>query len=127
MTIHFSRPICFSLLPIAFIWLYWCWCQQRQQGWSTLLPKAISKRLVHGQDNLKQSIPWITALWLLIIIIALAGPNLRSKAITAVSGGNARVLVMDMSMSMRATDAIPDRLHIARFKALDLLKNWRGG
>ncbi|MFM2483634.1 VWA domain-containing protein [Celerinatantimonas yamalensis] len=127
MNIHFIRPEWLWLFPVIGIWLYWQWRSHRQQGWYTLLPDAITQYLVLGSSGVRQGWPWLMTLILSLTLVALAGPSIKKAQITAMQGGNARVLVMDMSMSMRATDAKPDRLHIARYKALDLLKSWRGG
>ncbi|ATF10381.1 TPR domain protein in aerotolerance operon [Candidatus Enterovibrio altilux] len=64
--------------------------------------------------------------WLLSVF-ALAGPSWQQNEMPAVSLSGARVLVMDMSRSMYATDILPNRLTQARFKALDMLPGWKEG
>ncbi|MFM2477432.1 VWA domain-containing protein [Celerinatantimonas sp. MCCC 1A17872] len=128
MPIHFARIEWLWLIPIVLIWLYWHYRRRAEQGWSNILPQAISQYLLatkSGKTN--RHWPWLLGLWLIVSCIALSGPSIQKKNLTAVSGGNARVLVLDMSNSMLATDAKPDRLHIARYKALDLVKQWHGG
>lgn len=58
-------------------------------------------------------------IWLLSII-ALAGPTWQKIEKPVFQVKRASVLVLDMSMSMRATDVKPNRLSKARYKAIDL-------
>ena len=62
-----------------------------------------------------------------IAIVALSGPSVSKQQRPSYINSSARVMVMDMSMSMYATDIKPNRLTQARYKALDLLKNWQEG
>lgn len=57
----------------------------------------------------------------------MAGPSWQSAERPSVQNSAARVLIMDMSRSMYATDLAPNRLTQARYKALDLLKGWQEG
>ncbi|MDN3685501.1 VWA domain-containing protein [Vibrio sinaloensis] len=68
------------------------------------------------------------AAWLgAIAILALSGPSLTSKSRPSFANSSARVVVMDMSMSMYATDVKPNRLTQARYKVSDLLSYWQEG
>lgn len=67
------------------------------------------------------------SVWWTITIIALAGPSFSTSERPSFEKTQARVLIMDMSMSMYATDVKPNRLTQARYKALDLLSQWREG
>ncbi|WP_061778628.1 VWA domain-containing protein, partial [Vibrio natriegens] len=59
--------------------------------------------------------------------IALAGPSWQSNERPSFKLSQNRILVLDMSRSMYATDIKPDRLAQTRYKALDLLPNWKEG
>lgn len=128
MPIHFARIEWLWLIPIVLFWLYWHYRRNTQKGWSSILPPAISDYLLTAKPSqTHRHWPWVLGLWLIISCFALSGPSIQKRDLTAVSGGNARVLVLDMSNSMLATDIKPNRLHIARYKALDLIKQWHGG
>ncbi|GAL02717.1 TPR domain protein in aerotolerance operon [Photobacterium aphoticum] len=79
----------------------------------------------HSQKT-QRFLPGLSVLWL-CMVIALAGPSWQKTTLPAYSLSNARVLVMDMSRSMYATDVTPNRLTQARFKAMDMLPGWKEG
>ncbi|GGA79972.1 hypothetical protein GCM10011369_22470 [Neiella marina] len=58
---------------------------------------------------------------LLIAIIAGAGPSFSRQSTPLVSSEQARVLVLDMSLSVWATDVKPNRLARLRYKAIDFI------
>ncbi|EGU54284.1 vWA domain-containing protein, partial [Vibrio tubiashii] len=62
-----------------------------------------------------------------IAIVALAGPSFSKQERPSFANTTARVVVMDMSMSMYATDIKPNRLTQARYKVSDLLASWQEG
>ncbi len=59
--------------------------------------------------------------------IALAGPSWQQQERPAFQLQSARVLVLDMSRSLYATDIKPNRLTQLKYKALDLLPKWKEG
>ncbi|MGL6026774.1 MAG: VWA domain-containing protein, partial [Vibrio sp.] len=69
----------------------------------------------------------LLALAWLIATLALAGPSWQTATRPSMQNSAARVLIMDMSHSMYATDLQPNRLTQARYKALDLLQGWSEG
>jgi Ca-activated chloride channel family protein len=123
-----------TLMRPAYLWcliplLAWFFVRLKQplrQGWYQILPEEIARKFV-GESTVKMRAPWLTTSLLTLLILALSGPSWQAQEPNLSRGGNARVLVMDMSMSMRATDVKPNRLQLARYKALDLLKYWRDG
>ena len=64
--------------------------------------------------------------WLLTVI-ALSGPSFSYTERPVASLNQAKVLVLDMSLSMRATDLKPNRLTQMRFKITDLLTSNKEG
>ncbi|NVK24153.1 MAG: VWA domain-containing protein [Gammaproteobacteria bacterium] len=124
---HFLRPEWFYLLlGLAFFW----WLKLNNTGktqWHQILPPHLSNALLgQNQQTLKQNKWLIPILWL-IAITALAGPTWQKIEKPVYQIKRASVIVMDMSMSMRATDMKPNRLTKARFKAIDLAKNITDG
>lgn len=118
---HWLRPAVLLLLLLlpAVYWLSARW--QPADGWQQLLAPHLYRRLLQQQQQHQQRPLWLLLL-LALGIIAAAGPSWQKLPQPAVMLNRATVLVMDMSMSMRATDIKPNRLSQARFKALDLLK-----
>ena len=62
-----------------------------------------------------------------IACIALSGPTWRSIDMPVYEMEKAQVIVFDLSYSMFATDIKPNRLSQAKFKAIDLIKQWSEG
>ena len=62
-----------------------------------------------------------------IACIALAGPTWRSIDMPVYEMEKAQVIVFDLSYSMFATDIKPSRLAQAKYKAIDLIKQWSEG
>ncbi|HCH1686097.1 TPA: VWA domain-containing protein, partial [Vibrio parahaemolyticus] len=76
-----------------------------------------------------QSKPYFT-IWGLawaIACVALAGPSWQSNTRPSFELSQNRMLVLDMSRSMYASDIKPNRLTQTRYKALDLLPKWKEG
>ncbi len=123
-TLHFIRPLWLFLLPLVVI-LPWAWKRTRRPAgdWSKVcdphLLRWLSVRQVTEQGM--QSGPWLAALALLIVILALAGPSWQKLPDRSYSARGARVMVVDLSRSMLAEDMRPNRLTRARFRLADLL------
>lgn len=127
---HLLRPLWLvALLPAA---LFWWLLQTRRQDlspWQQLIANHLQPVVLIGQQLQRQS-PWAMPLlaccWLLAIL-ALSGPSWQKLPQPALTINKATVLIMDMSLSMRATDMAPDRLTQQRFKALDFVEKLREG
>ena len=70
-----------------------------------------------------RSIIWLAVFWN-IAVLALAQPSFEKVPQPAFAAQKAKVIVFDLSASMRATDILPSRLQQAQFKALDLISAW---
>ncbi|MDO6581366.1 VWA domain-containing protein [Photobacterium sp. 2_MG-2023] len=112
-----------ALIPLAVL-LPWLAQRRAQSGLiaAHLQPdnKPSSQR-VRVLSLLLLSIGWILA------VIAMAGPSWQKQMLPASNLSGARVIIMDMSNSMYATDLPPNRLTQARYKAMDLLPYWQEG
>lgn len=64
---------------------------------------------------------WMLAFVWIISVIALAGPTWERLPQPVYQLKMGHVIVIDMSLSMRATDMTPDRLTRAKYKAIDLV------
>ncbi|PSU46328.1 hypothetical protein C9J12_18790 [Photobacterium frigidiphilum] len=113
----------FVLIPLGLI-LPWLKGKAHHSG---LIAPHLAKHLGLERGKVKNTPFVILALGWLLSVLALAGPSWEKNTLPAYSLSGARVLVMDMSRSMYATDIAPKRLTQARFKALDMLPGWKEG
>jgi Ca-activated chloride channel family protein len=111
-----------ALLPTA-IFIYWL--MHRRQS-SQLISPHLAKAMGVEKHDASQLLLALALTWALTIV-ALAGPSFGKQILPTMSSNSARVIVMDMSRSMFATDNKPDRLTQARYKASDLLTHWTEG
>jgi len=70
---------------------------------------------------------WPLLLGAVLAIVAMAGPTTQKIPKPVYDIAQAKVIVMDMSLSMRATDIAPDRLSRMSYKAIDLINANNGG
>ncbi|CAG23696.1 VWA domain-containing protein [Photobacterium profundum] len=113
----------FALIPLGLI-LPWLKGKAHHSG---LIAPHLAKHLGLERGKVKNTPFAILALGWLLSVLALAGPSWEKNTLPAYSLSGARVLVIDMSRSMYATDIAPNRLTQARFKALDMLPGWKEG
>ncbi len=126
---HLLRPLwLLALIPLG--WLLWeLW---RSSGgasaWNRVCdPRLLPHLLVDAGGEVRRApLLLLSAAWV-IGVLALAGPTWERWPQPVYRTQSARVLVLDLSRSMGATDVKPSRLKHARFKLLDLLKRSREG
>ncbi|MBF0193679.1 MAG: VWA domain-containing protein [Magnetococcales bacterium] len=126
---HFLRPLWFlALLPLGVV--VWLTLSHIKKGkaWSNvcdphLLPFIINS--VHG--NIKKRFPWGGILAGILAITALAGPVWQRIPQPVFSNQSALVIVLDLSLSMEATDIKPNRITRAKHKVLDVLARRKEG
>lgn len=121
---HFLRPEwLWALLPLVVLVALYRRAQRRQSGWQGVIASHLYQQMVLGKPQ-KPSflVANLLAACGLFAILAMAGPTWERlpQPVYQVKAG--QVVVMDMSLSMRATDVSPDRLTRARYKAIDLVK-----
>lgn len=130
---HFLNPWwLLALLPLAAIlWLG----ATRQKDSGSAWRRVIDARLLPvltlqpaSLNPLAARLPFLMlALGWLIAVLALANPTFERKPVPTYSGGQDRVVVLDLSRSMLAADLTPNRLSRARFKVADILARMRDG
>ncbi len=126
---HFLRPLwLLALLPAG--WLLWHLGRggRQQQFWQQLCDAHLLPQLWLEQPGRPSKLPLalLGGGWLLAIV-ALAGPSWEQSPEISYKTHPARVLVLDLSAAMNATDLPPSRLAQARFKLHDLLEASREG
>ncbi|QYJ72880.1 VWA domain-containing protein [Shewanella sp. FJAT-51649] len=128
MSLHFIRPEwLLALLPLAII-LWALWRQhQSNSAWNRYIAPHLAKILVtEGTQKSRRSLHILAFTWV-IATLALAGPALNKQSLPVFAAEQGRVLVMDMSVSMFATDLAPNRLTQTKFRATDLLRGLKEG
>jgi Ca-activated chloride channel homolog len=120
---HFIRPLwLLALIPLALI----AWRAYRPGGgdnpWSgivdaRLLPLLMAKRT----SRMDRTALWLVAAGWIIAAVALANPAWERKPLPVYQTTAARVVVLDLSSAMTATDLKPSRLARARYKIEDVL------
>lgn len=128
---HFLRPLWLLALIPMFLLLWGLRRLSTQQINITdvlspvmyqFLTQGHTQHTHHKQTSLR---PLWVALGLLVL--ALAGPTVKQIPQPTYQVQVGTVLLMDMSLSMRATDLKPNRLARARFKAIDFINANPGG
>lgn len=123
---HFLRPWWFvAVIPtiILFI-LYRRKMTSNSNTWQEYCDPHLLPFILVNSENQRNS-SWLPSLLLtiwLICITALAGPTWEQYAQSVYQKNIARIIALDVSSSMNASDIVPSRLERAKYKILDLLK-----
>lgn len=126
---HWLRPEYFwLLLPTVLTWALFAKLRQPKSAWQQWIAPHLQKELLTVPASQQQKpVLWLLLMIWLISVVALAGPSWQRLPQPVFQLKKATVILMDMSMSMRATDLSPDRLTQARFKALDYIDGIKEG
>ncbi|TMP26951.1 hypothetical protein CWB99_16755 [Pseudoalteromonas rubra] len=124
----FIRPTLLWLLIPWFLLTGMQWLKRHRSTDEALIaPHLVQVVLENGPRKQRKSTPWLVSLLLLLSVLAAAGPSFEKHTVPVFKSKQARVLVMDMSYSMYATDIQPNRLTQARFKTLDMIEQFTEG
>mgnify|MGYP000383259281 FL=1 len=120
---HFLRPEWFiALIPLMLLVILIRKTTAKQSGWQSVIPSHLYQYMVIGKNELGAKPPmWMLAFVWIISVTALAGPTWERLPQPVYQLKMGHVIVIDMSLSMRATDMTPDRLTRAKYKAIDLV------
>ena len=120
---HFLEPAwLLALIPLALLlWLAWR-TQAGTSAWRRVIdPRLLAVLSVGGAGGGRRwPLALLAAGWV-IAVIALANPTIERKPVPAFRTDAARVVVLDLSRSMLASDLTPTRLERARYKVEDIL------
>jgi len=96
---------------------------KKQSSWQNVIsPHLLKFLMVSGEKHRSYVNFWLTALLGTLIILAVSGPSIREKSVPVFQAESARVILLDLSLSMDATDIKPARIERARHKIMDLLE-----
>ncbi|RBP30056.1 Ca-activated chloride channel family protein [Marinobacter pelagius] len=122
---HFLRPLWLLLLfSVPMLVVILRNAGHGDSGWSRLIPAPLLSPLIRsgGQQKGRGGSPLVpVSLALVILAVALAGPAWREAPTPLKQPGDSLVMVLDLSLSMLATDVEPDRLTRAKRKIRDIL------
>ena len=130
LALHFIRPWWLACLPLAvLIPLAWRYFRRPSGDWSKACDEHLLRWLSVGQaagrSGRKGQVA--SALVLAVAVLALSGPSLQQLPDNSFSARDARVLVLDLSLSMLAEDLRPNRLTRVRFRLMDMLAGLQEG
>jgi Ca-activated chloride channel family protein len=126
---HFERPA--WLLAVPLLLALAAWLARRSaygSGWSSLVDAPLLEALrlpESGMVTRASPWPWLALAWTLAVL-ALAGPTWQREPAAANSSPDGWVLVLDLSPSMLAPDAAPNRVTRARYAIEDVLRAAQG-
>ena len=130
LPLHFIRPLWLVLVPLAVILpLLWRHLRRPSGDWGRVCDAHLLRWLSVGDAATKPSRfgPWLAGLIWLIAAVALAGPSWQKLPDSSFTARDARVLVLDLSLSMLAEDLKPNRLTQARYRLSDMLDDMLEG
>jgi Ca-activated chloride channel family protein len=120
---HFIRPFWLqAIIPLLIIVALLRYVYKQQSGWQSVLASHLYQHLITtaGIKKVRPPLFLLGFCWVLATI-ALAGPTWERLPQPVYQLNTGKVVLIDMSLSMRATDIKPDRLTRAKYKAIDLV------
>jgi len=120
---HFIRPHwLWAIIPLLIMVVLIRYVHKQQSGWQSVLASHLYQHLITtaGIKKVRPPLFLLGFCWILATI-ALAGPTWERLPQPVYQLNTGKVVLIDMSLSMRATDVKPDRLTRAKYKAIDLV------
>ncbi|MGP1835120.1 VWA domain-containing protein [Shewanella frigidimarina] len=126
--IHFIRPEwLLGFIPVLILSALFWRKHSQQSAWKQYIAPHLSQLLISQTVEKSHQPKWLLIASWIIAVIALSGPALNKQNLPVFATEQGRVLIMDMSQSMYATDLSPNRLSYAKFRATDLLNELKEG
>jgi len=121
---HFLRPMwLLAIVPLLVIVFALRSVKKQQSGWQGVIANHLYARLVTVPGSQSGTPPfYLLAIGWIVACFALAGPTWERLPQPVYQLHTGKVVILDMTLSMRATDTKPNRLSRAKFKAIDLIK-----
>ncbi|MFT6978092.1 MAG: Ca-activated chloride channel family protein [Shewanella psychromarinicola] len=126
--VHFIRPEwLIGFIPVVILSALFWRKHSQQSAWKQYIAPHLSQLLITQTVDKTHQPKWLLIASWIIAVIALSGPALNKQSLPVFATEQGRVLIMDMSQSMYATDLSPNRLSYAKFRATDLLNELKEG
>lgn len=121
---HFLRPLwLLAIVPLLAIVFALRSAKKQQSGWQGVIASHLYTRLVTAEGSQSNTPPfYLLGIGWIVACFALAGPTWERLPQPVYQLHTGKVVIIDMTLSMRATDTKPNRLSRAKFKAIDLVK-----
>ncbi|WP_022942877.1 vWA domain-containing protein, partial [Psychromonas hadalis] len=126
LPLDFLRPAWLLGLIVVFLFSILSYKNSKKTDKQALIAPHLSAHIVSKTVHSTKH-QFVFNIMVAITCIALAGPTWRSVNLPVYEIEKAQVIVFDLSYSMLATDLKPSRLAQAKFKAIDLIKQWSEG
>ncbi len=127
MDFEFIRPtVLWLLIPVAALFII-ALIKHKKTNQGELIAPHLAQFVMSSENKTTGQPMWLVALFCVLAVLFSAGPSFEEKQVPVFQSKNARVIVMDMSLSMYSTDIAPSRLVQARFKALDMVDLFKEG
>lgn len=126
---HFLRPYWLLGVVPAMILFVLLWRRVAHAGeWQRSISPHLLQHLVQGNQTSDSKTPLklLLAAWL-IASVAMAGPTVQQLPAAMKKKTDARVIVLDLTLSMLCTDTPPSRLVRAKHKLSDILTRSKEG
>ncbi len=126
---QFIRPeYLLALIPLLIGYALKLTYAKDQNLWQQIIPQHLYQKMVISK-GIRQSNRFmhVAMFGLIVAIIAIAGPSWEKLPQAVYQTQAGKVILIDMSLSMRSSDLSPNRLTRARFKAIDLLNQVKEG
>ncbi len=123
-SLHFIRPWWLLAIPLALL-AGWYWLRRRSgvSHWEASIEPDLLRVLLEPSGRRSgRSLPILVATSLCAAALGLAGPAWERLPQPVEQRGDAMVVLLDLSLSMFATDVAPSRLVRARQKVADVLR-----
>lgn len=126
---HFLRPLwLLALLPLAGLLVALWRSRASGDGWRGVIAADLLALFVEPGATRQSRWRWaLLGLAWLLAVLGLAGPSWERLPQPVVQRQDALVVVLDLSLSMYATDVQPSRLERAHYKLSDILQRRREG
>lgn len=120
---HFLNPLWLvALVPLGVLLFVLFQRRRRDNQWESLIAPELLPVLMEGKAQGKGNLPYgLVAIGMVLAVIALANPVWEKLPQPVFETSNARVIVLDLSLSMYSPDIAPHRLTRSKFKIRDLL------
>ena len=126
---HLLRPELLLLIIPTVLALYGVrHLSRKQSSWHNVIsPHLLKFLMVSGEQQKSHVSYWLTGIIAVLLIIAVSGPSFRQKTVPVFKAETARVILLDLSLSMDATDIKPARIDRAKYKIMDILEKSKEG
>lgn len=121
---HFLRPVwLFGLIGLPVIWIALRKRALAGSDWASAIDPQLLKHLTPTDKQQSKHQFHAVILWVLALgLFSMAGPSWQEKPQPVIKVTDNMVVILDLSLSMLATDAAPNRLIRTKQKLQDLLK-----